>query len=214
MGMGFPLWGCFQHAQQTSCEMPVWACTAFSSQFCGLYLSRELQGTCSLRGLTAEEGSAAPCLKQSVGLEKAICQEQLKICVLARLWGTSWKFYFIFWIHLRQTGMITMAKTHLRKISLSGMQFLSHKKKKPHQKNNLQLFPVVCHTGTCGSQIFHCSEGRKQEGLFICSTVFGTTDLSGYLERQSRASMTLHTYFPQLWICPHCLKLHFFPAGL
>lgn len=58
---------------------------------------------------------------------------------------------------------------------------LIKKKKIP---NNLQLFPVDCGTGTCGSQILDCAEGRKQEELFICWTVFGTTNLSEYIERQ------------------------------
>lgn len=63
------------------------------------------------------------------------------------------------------------------------MQFLSHKNQP--NKNNLQLFPVDCGIGTCGSQIFHCAEGRKQEELFICWTVFETTNLSEYVVRQS-----------------------------
>lgn len=56
--------------------------------------------------------------------------------------------------------------------------------RKPKQ-NNLQLFPVHCGIGTYGSQIFHCAEGRKQKELFGFWTVFGTTNLSEYIERQS-----------------------------
>lgn len=165
-------------------------------------------------GSQLRKGLQYPCLKQKVGLEETICQEQLeKICSCSPLRHLMEVLFHL--LDPSVTEMITVSNTPFRKITLSGMQFLSHKKTpKPHKQNNLKFSPVDCDTGTCGSQTFHCSEGRKQEGLFICSTVFGTTDLSGYLERQSRASMMLHTYFPQLWICPYCLKLHFFPAEL
>lgn len=74
---------------------------------------------------------------------------------------------------------VSVSKTHFLECN-----FCPIKKKNPKQ-NNLQLFPVDCGIGTCGSQIFHCAEGRKQEELFIYWTVFGTTNLSECIERRS-----------------------------
>lgn len=48
----------------------------------------------------------------------------------------------------------------------------------------IQLFLVYCGVGTCGSQIFHCTDCRKQEKLFVCQTVFGT-NFTEYIERQT-----------------------------